>query len=57
MVDRCAFDLLARPRYVAADFFETRLGRRPGHPAPARELVLGAVELGRAVSRAEGFFG
>jgi CRISPR associated protein, Cas1 family len=51
VVDRYLFDLLARRRFAAADFFETRQGVCRVTPPLARELAEAALDWGRVVSR------
>ena len=51
VVDRFVFDLLARRRFAAADFFETRQGACRVTPPLARELAAAALDWGRLVGR------
>jgi CRISPR-associated endonuclease Cas1 len=51
VVDRYVFDLLARRRFAAADFFETRQGVCRVTPPLTRELAEAALDWGRVIGR------
>jgi hypothetical protein len=51
VVDRYVFDLLARRRFAADDFFETPAGCLPGYPTARSGASWRRARLGRAVGR------